>query len=55
MGVCVRKAVECFKHHLINHNSKTMEESGVKCNLMYSGEQEVSEEKHVSMWSRDCS
>ena len=32
-----------------------MEDSGSKSDLMNSGHQEVSEEKNVSMWPRDCS
>ena len=49
----VRKAVECFKHCLMGHTSRSMENSGVECDLMNCGNQVVSEEKNVSVWFRN--
>ena len=51
-GVWVRKAVECFKHCLMGHASRSMEDSGAECDLINCGGQEVLE-KNVSMLPRD--
>ena len=49
--------MECLKYYLMDHTSRSMEGSGVKCDLMnWPGmNQEVSEEKNFSMLSRDHS
>ena len=52
----VRKAVECFKHCLMGHTSRSMEDNGAENDLNCGGMvQEISEEKNFSMLPRDRS
>ena len=50
----VRKAVGWFKPYLMGRTSRSMEDSGAE-NDLNCRDQEVSEEKNVSMWPRNCS
>ena len=52
----VWKATECFKHCLMGHSSRSMEDSGAESDLMNCEElaQEFSEKKNFSMLPRDC-
>ena len=51
-GPFISKAVECSKHCLTGHNSRTMKDNGDDIGLNC-GDHEVSETKNVSMWTRD--
>lgn len=46
--------MECFKHSFMGHTSRSMEDSSAEDNLNC-GDQEVSEEKNVSVWPKDWS
>jgi hypothetical protein len=53
--ICIWKAVQCIKRSLTDNPSRNMEDIGIKSDLNCGGlSQEVSEEKNVSMWPRDC-
>ena len=60
-GVCawvlwVRKAVECFKHCLMDYTSRVMEDSGAEGDLNCGDlALEVPEEKNFSICLRECS
>ena len=49
----VRKAMECFKHVLMGHTSRSMDNSGAECDLINCEQlpQEVSEE-NLLFWQR---
>ena len=54
-GLWTRKAVEYFKWGLMSYASRNMENRDVESNVDDEGRaQDVSEEKNVSMWPRDC-
>jgi hypothetical protein len=50
------KAEECFKWGLMSHPSRNMEDSGIECHLNYVDllAQEVSVEKNINIWPREC-
>ena len=54
MGLWIRKAVEHFKCCLISHASRSMEDSGAKCDLMNCGclDPKVSEGQNI-IWPKD--
>ena len=51
----VKKAGECFKHYVMGHTSRSIENNTAECDLMNCGDQEISEEKHINTWPRDWS
>ena len=54
MVLWVGKTAECFKHCLMGHPSRNMEDSGAENDLNCGGmAQEASEEKNFSMLPRD--
>ena len=56
LGFGVRKVMEYFKHSLMGHTSKNMEDSGTEGDLNCGRlAHEVSEEKNFSMLPKDCS
>ena len=55
MDACVLKALECFKQSNESY-SRNKEDSGTKSNTNSDSlAQEVSKEKNISKWPRDCS
>ena len=55
LGLWIWKAVECFKWGLMDHPSRNMEDFGAETDLnCVDLVQEVSAEKNVNMWPRDC-
>ena len=56
LGDGVKKGVEHFKHCLIGHTSKSIEDSYAKCYLNCGVMvQKITEEKNINMLARDCS
>jgi hypothetical protein len=51
LGLCIWKAVECFKWGLMGHPSRNMEDFNLNCVDLA---QEISKEKNFSMWHKDC-
>ena len=55
LGLCIWKAVECFKWGLMGHPSRNMEDFVAGSNLnCVDLAQEVSKEKNFRMWHKDC-
>jgi len=54
-GMWIRKSVRCFKQCLMDHPSRSTEDSGAENDSKCVGlTQEISEEKNSSIWPRDC-
>ena len=51
LELCVRKAQNCFRHCLMGHTSRSMDNSVAECDLMKCVDlaQEVKEEKNINM------
>ena len=55
LGVWVRKAVECFKHFLMGHNTGSMEDNGVDNDLVYVELAQEISENNFSILPRNSS